>query len=235
MLTLFKYWRRRFFRLNGTKLTAYHETTRQPRATINLAKATKLLDDKSALKQPSATKSGGRRKSAFAEDEEGYMFVEEGFRIRFANGEVIDFYADDREQKEGWMKVLSECVGKDIASGKAWTHMVLEKERKDRAQKSKSQSATPTPGSRPLHEGGNANRRPSHTRTQSHEVYSKSTPSGPAKPAHTRTQSFAPTPPPKERDPRMAPAPAPRPRPQTQMQPDTGSKGRRDQVRSMIF
>lgn len=221
------YWRRRFFKLDGTKLTAFHETTRQPRATINLAKATKLLDDKSALKQPSATKSGGRRKSAFAEDEEGYMFVEEGFRIRFANGEVIDFYADNRENKEGWMKVLSECVGKDIASGKAWTHMVLEKERKEKAQKPKSQAGAPTPG---------ATRRPSHGRTQSHEVYSKSTPSSPAKPAHARTQSFAPTPPPKERDPRMAPAPAPRPRPQTQMQPNTGSSNsRRDQVRSMIF
>ncbi|KAF1925693.1 DUF1709-domain-containing protein [Didymella exigua CBS 183.55] len=221
------FWRRRFFKLDGTKLTAFHETTRQPRATINLAKATKLLDDKSALKQPSATKSGGRRKSAFAEDEEGYMFVEEGFRIRFANGEVIDFYADNRENKEGWMKVLSECVGKDIASGKAWTHMVLEKERKEKAQKPKSQAGAPSPGT---------NRRPSHGRTQSHEVYSKLTPSSPPKPAHARTQSFAPTPPPKERDHRMAPAPAPRPRPQTQVQPNTGSSSsRRDQVRSMIF
>ncbi|KAJ4298294.1 Bud site selection protein bud4 [Kalmusia sp. IMI 367209] len=63
------YWRRRYFRLNGTKLTAYHEATRQPRATINLAKATKLIDDKTALQQPSSTKSGGRRKSAFAEEE----------------------------------------------------------------------------------------------------------------------------------------------------------------------
>jgi hypothetical protein len=125
------------------------------------------------------------------------------------------------------MKVLSDCVGKDIASGKAWTHMVLEKERKEKAQKPKSQSGAPTPGT---------TRRPSHGRTQSHEVFSKSTPSSPAKPAHARTQSFAPTPPPKERDPRMAPAPAPRPRPQTQMQPNTGSSNsRRDQVRSMIF
>lgn len=221
------YWRRRFFRLDGTKLYAFHETTMQRRAVINLAKATKLLDDKSQLKQPSSTKSGGRRKSAFAEDEEGYMFVEEGFRIRFANGEAIDFYASDRDQKEGWMKVLSECVGKDIASGKAWTHMVLEKERKEKSQPPKSQSGAPNP---------TANRRPSHGRTQSHEVYSKSTPTSPVKPAHARTQSFAPTPPPKERDPRMAPAPAPRPRPQTQMQPNTGSSSsRRDQVRSMIF
>ena len=41
------------------------------------------------------------------------MFVEEGFRVRFNNGEVIDFYADTAEDKDGWMKVLSEVVGKD--------------------------------------------------------------------------------------------------------------------------
>ena len=148
------------------------------------------------------------------------MFVEEGFRIRFANGEAIDFYASDREAKEGWMKVLSECVGKDIASGKAWTHMVLEKERKEKAQPAKSTSGAPVPSDN--------TRRPSHGRTQSHEVH-------PAKPAHARTQSFAPPPPAKDRDPRLAPAPAPRPRPQTQVQANTGSGSRRDQVRSMIF
>ena len=41
------------------------------------------------------------------------MFVEEGFRIRFNNGEVIDFYADSTEDKEGWMKVLAEVIGRD--------------------------------------------------------------------------------------------------------------------------
>lgn len=58
-------------------------------------------------------KNGKRRRSAFAEDEEGYMFVEEGFRIRFNNGELIDFYADSTEEKEGWMKVLGEVIGRD--------------------------------------------------------------------------------------------------------------------------
>ncbi|KAI5283473.1 Bud site selection protein bud4, partial [Ascosphaera aggregata] len=73
------YWRRRFFKLQGSKLTAYHESTLQPRATINLAKAAKLVDDRSVLTQKdTSTKGGGRRRSAFAEDEEGYMFVEEG-------------------------------------------------------------------------------------------------------------------------------------------------------------
>lgn len=58
------------------------------------------------------------------------MFVEEGFRIRFANGEVIDFYADKTADKEGWMKVLAEVVGKESAqSSKSWTAIVLKRER----------------------------------------------------------------------------------------------------------
>ncbi|KAF2836869.1 DUF1709-domain-containing protein [Patellaria atrata CBS 101060] len=138
------YWRRRFFRLNGTKLTAYHETTRQPRATINLAKASKLIDDRSALTQPTSTKSGGRRKSAFSEEEEGYMFVEEGFRIRFANGETIDFYADNAADKEGWMKVLADCVGKEAALTKGWADLVFQHEKAmQAAQKAQVQQQEP--------------------------------------------------------------------------------------------
>lgn len=115
-------------------MTAYHETTRQPRATINLTKAAKLIDDRSSLTQrETTTRNGGRRKSAFAEEEEGYMFVEEGFRIRFANGEVIDFYADSAADKDGWMKVLEDSVGKGASSGgsqtKPWTDLVLRRER----------------------------------------------------------------------------------------------------------
>lgn len=45
------------------------------------------------------------------------MFVEEGFRIRFNNGEVIDFYADTPEDKEGWMKVLGDVIGRGSTSG----------------------------------------------------------------------------------------------------------------------
>lgn len=131
---MLQYWRRRFFKLNGSKLTAYHDMTRQPRATISLAKATKLIDDKSSLTktdQPaSPVKGKGRRKSAFAEDEEGYMFIEDGFRIKFANGEVIDFYADNGKDKEEWMKVLGEGIGRDSPSEKkTWMSIVLARER----------------------------------------------------------------------------------------------------------
>ncbi|KAF9886572.1 Bud site selection protein bud4 [Aspergillus nanangensis] len=133
------FWRRRFFKLQGSKLTAFHETTRQPRATINLSKAAKLIDDKSSLtKKETSTKGGGRRKSAFAEEEEGYMFVEEGFRIRFGNGEVIDFYADSPADKDGWMSVLADAVGKGSSGGgqvKPWTELVLKRERSTKTRR----------------------------------------------------------------------------------------------------
>ncbi|KAL2024382.1 hypothetical protein VTK56DRAFT_8193 [Thermocarpiscus australiensis] len=136
------YWRRRYFKLVGTKLTAYHEATRQPRATINLANAKRLIDDRRTLLEKETTgKNGKRRRSAFADDEEGYMFVEEGFRIRFNNGELIDFYADSTQDKEGWMKVLSEVIGRDSLGSDAgddltgssrgrgkWCELVLKRE-----------------------------------------------------------------------------------------------------------
>lgn len=57
------------------------------------------------------------------------MFVEEGFRIRFNNGEVIDFYADTGADKEGWMKVLDACIGKDGDGMKGgWCDLVLRRE-----------------------------------------------------------------------------------------------------------
>jgi hypothetical protein len=139
------YWRRRFFRLQGTKLTAYHEHTRQPRATINLSKATRLIDDqKSLVSDPtSGHPTKGRRKSAFAEEDDGYQFVEEGFRMRFANGETIDFYAESAADKNAWMKALSSCIGKPSTSSTAkWTDVVLTKERSD-AKAAQSQQTSP--------------------------------------------------------------------------------------------
>jgi hypothetical protein len=122
----------------GTRLTAFHETTRQPRATINLSNAKRLIDDRRQLTNPETMGRGGkRRRSAFAEEEEGYMFVEEGFRIRFNNGEVIDFYADTAEDKDGWMKILGDVIGRgsgddDDGTGtngrRKWCDLILKRE-----------------------------------------------------------------------------------------------------------
>ncbi|KAK5137915.1 hypothetical protein LTR08_006684 [Meristemomyces frigidus] len=143
------HWRRRFFRLQGVKLTAYHEHTHQKRAVINLTKAGRLVDDKSLLRVAEAGGSGkaggGRRKSAFVEEDEGYAYVEEGFRVRFKNGECIDFYADSRAEKEGWMEVLGKVMGQIEAGGgqgaggggkeprATWTDLVVAREKAEGA------------------------------------------------------------------------------------------------------
>jgi hypothetical protein len=157
LLTTSQYWRRRYFKLVGAKLTAYHEATRQPRATINLSNAKRLIDDRQALTEKETMGKGGkRRRSAFAEEEEGYMFVEEGFRIRFNNGEVIDFYADTAEDKDGWMKILSDVIGRSDGgleedahrprSRAKWCEIVLKREeqlkRRSEARRSHSHSRT---------------------------------------------------------------------------------------------
>lgn len=142
-LTIKQYWRRRLFKLTGSKLTAYHESTGQPRATINLANASKLIDDRRALAQKETTGRGGsRRKSGFAEEEEGYMFIEEGFRIRFANGEVIDFYAESKAKKDEWMGMLDGVIGN--ASGSdvpKWCDEVLKREEAQRRREARKVSA----------------------------------------------------------------------------------------------
>lgn len=62
------------------------------------------------------------------------MFVEEGFRVRFNNGEVIDFYADTAADKEGWMQVLEACIGKERSAKGGWCEMVLKREASMRRQ-----------------------------------------------------------------------------------------------------
>ncbi|KAJ5788223.1 hypothetical protein N7457_003213 [Penicillium paradoxum] len=192
------YWRRRFFKLQGSKLTAFHETTRQPRATINLAKASKLIDDRSSLLQKeTSTKSGSRRRSAFAEEEDGYMFVEEGFRIRFGNGEVIDFYADSPADKEGWLRVMSEAVGKGSTSGngaiKPWADLVLKRERSMKT--SNGAAARRPPSGIPVAPAAPA-AQPSPTRHRNSAMMAPPSSAGsvasapqPSRPRHKHTQS----------------------------------------------
>ena len=158
-----KHWRRRFFRLQGPRLTAYHEHTHQKRAVINLSKAVRLVDDRRTLLADPVTPSSpakpagssNRRKSAFAEEDEGYQYVEEGFRIRFANGETIDFYADSKANKEEWMTNLAQVVGKADhgVRKKTWTDLVFSHEREENAKQAAHERET---AERPLLEGAAA-------------------------------------------------------------------------------
>lgn len=148
------------------------------------------------------------------------MFVEEGFRIRFANGEVIDFYAENRQDKEQWMQVLAEAVGKDIGPEKvSWTSAVLAHEKASTA-KGVVKQAKAEPVKKPVLKS---------------QPGSKSVPTSPVKPARP-SSTFSDKPPPpitkstQQGSPRKKPATETTPRGQK-----TGSSGRRQAVRSMIF
>src|SRR5215470_2680229 len=70
-----QHWRRRYFKLIGATLVGYHESTRARRATINLAKSTRVVDDRKSLIEtpPAKGRNGARRKSGFVKEEaEGY-------------------------------------------------------------------------------------------------------------------------------------------------------------------
>jgi len=145
------------------------------------------------------------------------MFVEEGFRIRFSNGETIDFYADSRAQKDGWMKVLSEAVGKTEAEGKksAWSAAVLAHEAKfgKPAQAREVDGlATTTTGQAP--QQSQPQRPTGHARTKS-----VPDPSSWVAGKQTPTQN-------KETPSRYGPQPR---------QSAAGQRERRDNVRSMIY
>ena len=186
----------------------------QPRATINLAKAKRLIDDRSQLtKKETSARGGGRRKSAFAEEEDGYMFVEEGFRIRFGNGETIDFYAESAANKDDWMKALGDAIGKDGSGSaqRAWTSLVLAKEaQQGRTTQPQNQSQTHTqaPPQDQAQTTANVNNRAARSPTNDVVQESYQKPQEP--PYHAVTQeTYHPQPTPKQR-PLSVPKPLPR-------------------------
>lgn len=165
----------------------------------------------------------GRRKSAFAEEDEAYQYVEEGFRMRFANGETIDFYADSKARKDEWMLALSQVIGKPDTSQKAatWTDLVLARERVEGRPESSASSSSPTKNAPEVKDFG----RPAVG--QRHKSNT-----------NVHTAKSAPTSPVKGPPPRSAPVPpvaAPASRPKTPpMSPRKGHRSRYN-VKSMIF
>jgi hypothetical protein len=138
------------------------------------------------------------------------MFVEEGFRIRFSNGETIDFYADNTTDKEAWMKALSTVVGKDVNTGKTWCEMVLRRERllRDRAEQT---GKAPRPRSQGQAEAPRLG------------AATKSMPSSPVKGWDSRLQQ----------PPRLQQVP--QQQLQSRLAPEPRTNSRRAQIKSMIF
>lgn len=107
-------WRRRFFKLEGTNLVAYHEATRAKRYALDLKHATALQYDETR------DWSSGHGQLHENMDTDGGMLVPGGFRLRFDDGLEVGFYAYDQSDFERWTHMLGRVVGK-VPTVARWT------------------------------------------------------------------------------------------------------------------
>lgn len=102
------YWRRRWFKLHsGTTLIGHTEDTKKVRTVLNLVNV--------------------ERVELVDEMDHGHgLDTGRTFRVRFRDGEVVDFYADTSALRDRWMDTLHRAVSL-CHSTKGWTDMVLNK------------------------------------------------------------------------------------------------------------
>lgn len=86
-------WRRRHIKVVGANLVAFNDVTNKPTATIELKKATGVIDDQ----DPSGLAYRGARS-----DEDSVFPVERSFRLLFPNDGEIAFFADSDAEKSKW-------------------------------------------------------------------------------------------------------------------------------------
>jgi len=90
-------WKRRFFKIQGTKFIAHQELSKKPRAQINLLKVVDILHD-------------GKKKASDQRNFTDEILMSDCFKLKFMNGEIINFNAETKESKDEWIKKLEKVV-----------------------------------------------------------------------------------------------------------------------------
>lgn len=144
----------------GSSLVCFNEITKKAIVKIDLQKATMLEDNTDpvtpaltpATSQGTSTPGSGRAQSragrsqsSYDEEEDEQYSVERSFRITFADGERISFFADTDGEKEQWMKKLDEVVSSEATAAPMWAQIALTlmKQREKEAAQPVSAKATP--------------------------------------------------------------------------------------------
>ncbi len=60
------------------------------------------------------------------EDADANYNVDRSFRITFADGERITFFADTETDKSQWVKVISDVIGNEVPPNPLWAQALLE-------------------------------------------------------------------------------------------------------------
>lgn len=108
-------WKKRFFKLSGTNLIAHSEYSHKTRAKINLAKVVEVIY---------VDKENMNRSSSNYRNFSDILLVENAFKIRFANGEIIDFGAPNKDEKIRWITAIQEIVYRNKFRRQPWVKVM---------------------------------------------------------------------------------------------------------------
>lgn len=111
-------WKKRWFKLSGTSLIAHSEYSHKTRAKINLAKVVEVIY---------VDKENAQRSSSNYRNFSDILLMENAFKIRFANGEVIDFGAPNKDEKVQWIKTIQEIVYRNKFRRQPWVKLMQER------------------------------------------------------------------------------------------------------------
>ena len=122
-------------------MVCYNEVTKKPTVKIDLSKAICVEDNtdpvtknaEGSIRSKTPTGLDGRAGSRLTvrsmnmdeEPDESYN-VERSFRITFADGERISFFADTDEDKAKWIKVLTGITETPVPPNPMWAQVALE-------------------------------------------------------------------------------------------------------------
>ncbi|SPO30879.1 uncharacterized protein UTRI_05502_B [Ustilago trichophora] len=135
-------WRRRPVQAQGQHLICFNAVTKKPTVKIDLSKAVCVeelgnhVNAGSMIFPSAASQAMGRSKTmasyataatlADEEDADANYHVDRSFRITFADGERITFFADTEAEKSQWVKVISDVIGSEVPPNPLWAQALLE-------------------------------------------------------------------------------------------------------------
>lgn len=114
-------WKKRYFVLKGTSMVAHSEYSHKPRAKINLSKVVEVIY---------VDKENINRSSSNYRNFSDIFLVEHAFKVRFSNGEIIDFGAPNKEEKNQWIQAIQEVVYRNRFRRQPWVKAMQERNRR---------------------------------------------------------------------------------------------------------
>ncbi|CBQ69222.1 conserved hypothetical protein [Sporisorium reilianum SRZ2] len=135
-------WRRRPVQAQGQHLICFNAVTKKPTVKIDLSKAVCVeelgnhVNAGSMIFPSGASQAMGRSRTmasyataatlAEEEDADANYHVDRSFRITFADGERISFFADTEAEKSQWVKVISDVIESEVPPNPLWAQAILE-------------------------------------------------------------------------------------------------------------